>query len=211
LGAPARVRRGYRRKDRRPGRRHLPGVEMTIATVTRAATETNLWTVQTLRNDDCLAELRDEWNDLFRRCATATPFQSYAWLESWWRTYGVPGRLRVALVRRDGRLVAAAALIRNRRWGCPVLTPVGSALPEFCDVLVDDGAPGGGPLLVDALLDERDWRLVDFAETRPGAAAGRALLATWPGRQVEVPASLCLELPARPIEDLVRDLPSHTK
>jgi CelD/BcsL family acetyltransferase involved in cellulose biosynthesis len=173
---------------------------------------TEVWTADTHRDDDSLTGIRAEWDDLFARCRSATPFQSHAWLESWWRTYGVPGRLRLVLVRRDGRLVAGAALMRERRGLCTVLTPLGGALADFADALVDDEvAAAAAPVLAAELLRQRDWQAIDFAETRPDAFVGLDLRAAWPGAHLDLPASLCLELAASPMEDLVRDLPSHAK
>ncbi len=80
--------------------------------------------------------------DLHGRCRTATPFQSHAWLSSWWLSYGIPGRLRVVLVRdaADGRLLAAAPL-----WlapgPVPALVLLGGAITDYGDVLVDDDRP----------------------------------------------------------------------
>ena len=160
------------------------------------------WRVQTL---DSLAGLREEWDDLSGRCASATPFQSYAWLDAWWRNYGVPGRLRVLLVFHSGRLVGAAALQRVRRGWCTVLVPLGGALADFTDVLLDDGyADEAARLLAAALRRQR----VDFPETRAGAAIERVVRHC---RHWRVPASLCLELPATPAEELVRELPGHAR
>jgi CelD/BcsL family acetyltransferase involved in cellulose biosynthesis len=169
----------------------------------------NAWSVET---SGCLAALREEWDDLFARCRTATPFQSHAWLDAWWRGYGVPGRLRVVLVRHEGRLVGAAAFVRERRGLCTVLTPLGGALSDFTDVLLDDAvAEPAARLLAAELFRSRDWDLLDFPETRDDAAAHRVLLPGWPGRHWRVPASVCLELKATPAEDLVRDLPGHAR
>ena len=180
-------------------------------TAVTTRTGAGTWTVEVRCDDGCLAELGADWDDLYRRSAAATPFQSHAWLTAWWRNYGRPGRLRVVLVRRDGRLVAAAALMRVHRWGCPVFTPVGGGLSDFTDVLCDDAAgPTAVRLLVGALLERRDWRLLDLPEVRPGAAAEH-LPAAWPGRHWRAPASLCLDLPATPVEDLVRNLPGHAR
>ena len=171
-----------------------------------------VWSVEVRRCDTALVGLAAEWDDLFARCATATPFQAYAWLESWWRSYGRPGRLRLILVRHRGRLVAAAPLQLRRRGGCPVLTPLGGAFSDFTDVLVDDDAVEPAlRRLVAALLREPGWQAVDFPETRPGAVAGTALPAAWPGRRWQTPASLCLELPAMPMEDFVAALPAHSR
>jgi CelD/BcsL family acetyltransferase involved in cellulose biosynthesis len=170
------------------------------------------WTVEVRTGDDALAGLRPEWTDLFRRCRTATPFQAHAWLESWWRAYGRPGRLRVVLVRRGGILVGAAAFIRTRRAGCAVLVPIGGAFSDFTDVLVDDGcAAEASAELARAVNDMRGWQAVDFPETRPGGVAGTGLYRVWAGSKHDLPASLCLELPATDFEQLVKDLPAHAR
>jgi CelD/BcsL family acetyltransferase involved in cellulose biosynthesis len=177
-----------------------------------ASAEVGGWSVQTRRTDDGLAGLGPDWDDLFARCAAATPFQSHAWLESWWRTYGTPGRLRLVLVRYDDRLVAAAPLMLRRRAGCPVLTPLGGAFSDFTDVLVDDEiAAQAACILAEAVIDQPGWQAIDFPETRPGAVAGAAFWEAWPGGRRETPASLCFELAAMPMEDLVGDLPAHSR
>jgi CelD/BcsL family acetyltransferase involved in cellulose biosynthesis len=172
----------------------------------------SVWSVEVRRDDAALAEMRAEWCDLFDRCATATPFQAHAWLTSWWHVYGRPGRLRLLLIRLDGRLVAAAALLHRRRWLCSVLSPVGGELSDFADVLVDDAlAEPATQALADALAQLRGWQVLDLPETRPGAVAGTRLTEAWRGRHHLVPASLCLELPARELDDLVAGLPGHAR
>ncbi|MFJ8823627.1 GNAT family N-acetyltransferase [Streptomyces sp. NPDC102467] len=153
--------------------------------------------------------LREEWNRLHRSCGTATPFQSHAWLHSWWLSYGRPGRLRVVLVRLEGRLVAAAPLMLRLR-PFPSLTPLGTAISDFSDVLVEDGPPGSVGPAVDA-LSAGLWRLartvvIDFREVRPGSTV-ETLHAGWPGPRRRLDDSPCLELPALPMDDLVGRLP----
>ncbi len=170
------------------------------------------WSVEYRRADDGLAGLRAEWDDLVGRCSAATPFQWHAWLDSWWRCYGLPGRLRLVLVRRDGRLVAAAPLMLRWRAACPVLTPLGGAVSDFTDVLVDDGmAAEASGVLAEALVRQPGWQVVDFPEARPDAVAGTALWDAWRGDRLQTPASVCLELTAMPMEDLVRSLPARAR
>jgi CelD/BcsL family acetyltransferase involved in cellulose biosynthesis len=170
------------------------------------------WTAQVRRTDDGLVGLGDEWDDLVARCAAATPFQSYSWLESWWHTYGIPGTLRLVLVRHGSRLVAAAPLMLSRRAGCPVLTPLGDPFSDFTDVLVDDAVVAeASRRLTVALIAEPGWQAIDIPEARPEAVAGRALWHAWPGGRWRTSASLCFELPATPMEDLVRELPTHSR
>ncbi|MCQ0024451.1 GNAT family N-acetyltransferase [Streptomyces somaliensis DSM 40738] len=165
-------------------------------------------TVTVCREDRRFAGLAAEWADLYRRCPAATPFQTHAWLHSWWLSYGVPGRLRLVLVRRpgDGRLVAAAPLWLTRAR-VPTLAFLGGALTDYGDVLADEGCPEAVPSLATALADLAAGAVVDLREVRPGAAAER-LLACWPGPRARLPDSVCLELPPVPVEEITARLPS---
>jgi CelD/BcsL family acetyltransferase involved in cellulose biosynthesis len=161
---------------------------------------------------DGFAGLRDDWDDLFGRARAATPFQAYSWVCSWWDAYGVPEALRLVLVWHDGRLVAAAPLMLCRRAGCLVLMPLGTPFSDFTDVLLDEVlAVEAAARLVEALRAEPGWQAVHLPEVRPGGAAATQLAAAWRGRLWRIPASLCLELPATTMEELVRALPSHSR
>ncbi|MFG2075320.1 GNAT family N-acetyltransferase [Nonomuraea maritima] len=159
-----------------------------------------------------LAALSAEWADLYARSSTATPFQSYGWLCSWWRVYGTPGRLRVFLARRDGRLVAAAPFRLERRMGCRVLTPVGGTQSDFTDIVVDDGEGDAGLCeLRSGLLAQPGWDVIDVPEARPGAAILR-LARLWGVRSWTMPSSTCLQLPGRPLEEVLDGLkPSRAR
>ena len=142
------------------------------------------WTPE-IRTD--LAGLREEWTDLFRRCAEATPFQSYAWNQAWWAAYGRNGRLRVVLVRRGGTLVAAAAFTLVRRGGCAVLVPVGGAFSDFTDALADDSCRADAVRELGAALRAMPgWQAVDFPESRATVSAS-APVSTPPATVSEEP------------------------
>ncbi len=174
------------------------------------APQTEEWLAHTLRDDDALARLADEWEDLYRRCSTATAFLSRAWLQSWWHSYGRPGRLVLVLVRRAGRLVAAAPLMRGHRHGLPVLTPIGTGVSDFSDVLVDDScAAEAARRLAHELAAQPGGHLIDLPEV-PEEAAAWHLVDAWPFRTWQVPGSTCLELPVQPIEELIGTLPTDT-
>ncbi|MFG3346612.1 GNAT family N-acetyltransferase [Streptomyces sp. NPDC048018] len=169
-------------------------------------------TTPALRAEVCrdgaeFGRLGAEWTELYARCVTATPFQSHAWLHSWWLSYGRPGALRVVLVRRaDGTLVAAAPLMRAP-GPLPVLTPLGGAITDFTDVLLDDACPEAVPALAAALARAARGTVVDLREVRPGAALERVYEA-WRGPRRRLADSLCLELPAVPMEALLTRIPS---
>ncbi|MGF1426258.1 GNAT family N-acetyltransferase, partial [Kitasatospora sp. LaBMicrA B282] len=165
------------------------------------------WTTEICRADDTLTRLAAEWDDLTARCRTATPFQSAAWQGSWWRQYGRPGRLRVVLVRRDGLLVAAAALTRTRTG---TLTGLGGGLIDYTDVLLDDAcAAAAAAALARALPLHRPWQALDLREVRPGSAAHQ-VYAHWQGRRHQLLDSVCQHLPAVPMDRLLARLPGRT-
>ncbi|MEV3933402.1 GNAT family N-acetyltransferase [Streptomyces sp. NPDC053728] len=148
------------------------------------------------------ADLAAEWDALHRRCPTATPFQSHAWLHSWWLSYGVSGRLRVLLARRDGRLIGAAPLMLVHR-PMPLLVPMGGAISDFFDILVDGEDAEAAVTALERGLDRAAAHtVVDLREVRPGASAN-LLFEAWPGARSSLTDSTCMELPAEPIDVLI--------
>ncbi|MGW5307712.1 GNAT family N-acetyltransferase [Streptomyces griseoluteus] len=165
-------------------------------------------TTQLLTDEMAFAALAPAWGRLHRRCATTTPFQSHAWLHSWWQSYGRRGRLRVLLVRSGRDLLAAAPLTLVRR-PFPALVPLGGTVSDYGDVLLDDADDGRAlAALTDALWTAARTALVDLREVRAGGAAER-VYDRWPGPRRRVPDSLCLELPPVPMDELLTRLPSQ--
>ncbi|WP_258054594.1 GNAT family N-acetyltransferase [Streptomyces sp. Ru71] len=165
------------------------------------------YTAELVTDEAAFAALGPSWTRLHRRCSTATPFQSHPWLHAWWRSYGRPGRLRLLLVRHGADLVAAAPLTAVRH-PLPALVPLGGAISDYGDVLVDDDH-GDAALttLTELLTAAARTALIDLREVRPGGAAER-IYDRWSGPRRRVEDSLCLELPAAPLADLVARLPS---
>ncbi|MGW3488389.1 GNAT family N-acetyltransferase [Streptomyces sp. NPDC001054] len=164
-------------------------------------------TTEWITEPGAFALLAPAWRRLTAACPSATPFQSHAWLSSWWQSYGTPGALRVLVVRSGDRLVAAAPLMRAP-GPLPALVLMGGEISDFGDVLVD--AAHAGPAaraLAAALRRAARTALVDLRELRPGAAT-ELLLAHWRGLVVRRPDSPCLELPARPLAELLTRLPA---
>ncbi|MEV6018400.1 MULTISPECIES: GNAT family N-acetyltransferase [unclassified Streptomyces] len=153
------------------------------------------------------AELAAPWGRLYRRCGAATAFQSHAWLHSWWLSYGTPGRLRLMVVREGGELIALAPLMRARRR-LPTLVPLGGPISDYADVLLDDEhADRAAALLAEGLSAAARTALIDFREVRPGGAVER-VYEHWHGPRRQVGDSLCLELPATSMDELLGRLPS---
>ena len=86
-----------------------------------------------------MAALEGEWCNLFQHSSKATPFQSWAWLYSWWEHYGVGRELRLITVRQGELLVGLVPLMLERRFGFGSLLFVGTGITDHLDVLVRDG------------------------------------------------------------------------
>src|SRR5215213_5569143 len=67
-----------------------------------------------LRDTTDFASLKEEWDGLYQSCPSATPFQSWEWLYSWWEAYGGAYDLRLVTVRNEGLLVGLLPLMVRR-------------------------------------------------------------------------------------------------
>ncbi|MFH8608810.1 GNAT family N-acetyltransferase [Streptomyces sp. NPDC018029] len=178
-----------------------------MSTAPASTAPSSLPTAQLCVDEDEFEALAEPWGRLYRACAAATPFQSHAWLSSWWRSYGSPGRLRVLLVHSGGRLIAAAPLMRVDR-PLPALKPLGGAISDFTDVLLDGSCrEEGTEALLSGLYALARTALIDFGEVRPGACV-ESLYERWPGPRRTLAASDCLELPGLPLDGLLKRLPA---
>ena len=164
---------------------------------------------EVVRDQRRLDELADEWDELYARCPVATPFQSHAWNASWARAYCPPGRLRVVVVRSADRLEAVAPLCLVRRGPWSVLVPLGGRITDYVDLLVQEPRGAALAALTEALLAEPDWHAIDLRELRPESAAV-ASAEHWPGTVTTLEDSPSLELPARPLEELLARVPGRT-
>ncbi|MFD9500151.1 GNAT family N-acetyltransferase [Streptomyces sp. NPDC060035] len=163
-------------------------------------------TVTLCRDLGEFAGLSGEWDALHRHCSTSTPFQSHAWLHSWWLSYGTPGRLRVVLARRHGRLIGAAPLMLVHR-PMPLLVPMGGAISDFFDILVDDEEAKGAVMALERGLERAAVHtVIDLREVRPDASA-QLLYGNWSGARSRLTDSTCMELPAEPIGALLERMP----
>ncbi len=128
--------------------------------------------VEVIEDSEGFAALEEEWEDLHRQCPRATPFQSWAWLYSWWEYYGDDYGLCLITVRDGGLLVGVIPLMLERRWGFGKLLFVGTGLVDYLDMLVRDGWEAQvSEAGVRTLKQMRSWRVADLQQVRPEAAA----------------------------------------
>jgi CelD/BcsL family acetyltransferase involved in cellulose biosynthesis len=93
--------------------------------------------VEMVQNIREIESLEEEWEDLYHESSQATPFQSWAWLYSWWESYGEGYELRLLTMRDDaGLLVGIMPLMLERKLGLRRLLFIGTGQTDYLDVLV---------------------------------------------------------------------------
>lgn len=161
-------------------------------------------TISVLRNDAELPALAAEWQALWNRVPTATPFQSPAWLQSWWRVFGT-GRPVVVVLRTETGLAGLLPLYLLDEAGCRKLLPLGVGASDYFDVLLDPEMPASSAAaMLRAGLDAgkaAGAEFCDLSELHPGAAL-RALL-FYTGMPGETCPMLTIDAQAQTAEDAI--------
>jgi CelD/BcsL family acetyltransferase involved in cellulose biosynthesis len=144
--------------------------------------------IEILDNDQGFAGLAEEWEDLYYNSTHVTPFQSWAWLYSWWESYGEDYQLRLVAVRDGDLLVGLLPLMLERWWDSPgSLLFIGTGLTDHLDILVRKSfkaqvAQAG----TEALRRMGHWKTIDLHDLPPDAAAW-SLCRMWPGLRTYIP------------------------
>lgn len=127
--------------------------------------------VEELRNWSSLAPLRSMWDALLRATPGASYFQSYAWLEEYWKHYGDKQRLRVLAIYEESRCIGIVPLTVLREP-----SPLGAmrVLTYPMDYWGSFYGPIGAQpdVVLRAALDHvrrspRDWDLLDLRFAPP--------------------------------------------
>ncbi len=152
------------------------------------------------------AALEGEWEELYRSSPAATPFQTWAWLYSWWEFYGEDYELRLVAVRYADLLVGLIPLMLERRRGFRRLLFIGTGITDHLDMLVregwEDGAAKAGTR---ALRQMGSWWVADLQELRPKAAAW-SIFWQWDGFRAHTWQSNSLIIDAEPWDELIMSL-----
>jgi CelD/BcsL family acetyltransferase involved in cellulose biosynthesis len=122
----------------------------------------------------------DEHWALWRADPRATPFQSPAWIEAWWRHIGQGERIDVDARDEGGRLVAALPAFIWNADGVRRLVPLGAGESDYCDALVDAAVPDAPARLWEALQEQADrWDELWLPDLRTGSPLLTALPDGW--------------------------------
>jgi len=151
------------------------------------------------------ASLEGEWEDLYHNSPLATPFQSWAWLYSWWEFYGEHYGLRLVTARdEEGLLVGIIPLMLERRRGLRKLLFIGTGPTDYLDVLARKGweaevAEAG----VRALGQQvGPWQVADLHQLRPESAAW-GIFERWGGPKARLWQDNCPTIDVKPWDELL--------
>ncbi|MBI1912734.1 MAG: GNAT family N-acetyltransferase [Deltaproteobacteria bacterium] len=130
---------------------------------------TSLLNIMEIDTVDELESIRDEWTELFSRCASATPFQSPQWLIPWWNHFG-NGRLMCLTVRIEGRLAGIAPLYLgfNKTEKKKEIFFIGTGISDYLDFLFEPGIELiGTEIVFNFLLSSSvNWDRCDLQEIK---------------------------------------------
>ena len=163
--------------------------------------------VDVLKSDREFAALEEEWEELLQQAPLATPFQSWAWLYSWWEYFGKDYELELVVVRdRGGLLVGILPFMLDRRWRFARLLFIGTGLTDYLDILVREGweaqvAKAG----LEVLQQSRRWRVADLQQLRPEAGTW-SILGAWLGPQTRIWQAGCPVIETKAWDELLTSL-----
>jgi CelD/BcsL family acetyltransferase involved in cellulose biosynthesis len=163
--------------------------------------------IAVVRDPQAFAALEEEWEDLYRDSPLSTPFQSWAWLFSWWESYGEGYELRLVTVRNhEGLLVGIIPLMLERKLGFRRLLFIGKITHGHVDLLARKGweakvCEAG----VRALRQMSSWHVADVARLSPAAAAW-GIFQRWDGPRTHAPTTHYLFIEVKPWDELLMSL-----
>jgi CelD/BcsL family acetyltransferase involved in cellulose biosynthesis len=169
---------------------------------------------EVIKDVESFLNLKEEWEDLYQNSTGATPFQSWAWLYSWWENYGEGYELRLITVRSGDLLVGLIPLMLERWWGFPGwLSFIGTGLTDHLDILARKGwETHVVKAAVETLRRLGPWKLVDLHQLSPEAGA-LSICRKWPGRRTYLrqPGYGCPVIDAKPLQELLECLSSNLR
>ena len=131
-----------------------------------------------------LHALEADWSRLHDASAVASVFNSWPWLEAWWRHYGDGHALRIYVAEDDGRVVGILpSYVRRRR--CFRALPLrvlqclgtgGDTAPDDLDALLDPALAGPvAAALAEAVAADRAWDVLHLTDMAPQSPALEAI------------------------------------
>jgi hypothetical protein len=159
--------------------------------------------------------LKEEWNELYECCPSATPFQSWEWLYSWWEFYGEGTfGLRLVTVRSEEGLLVGLLPLMVRRGQVFLMGDRGTlyhVITPYKDVLVREGwEKPVARAAARSLKEMGGWWVADLQELMPNAAAWE-IFGHWDGPKSRAPITDYVLIRADSWEKLLASLSKNLR
>lgn len=142
-----------------------------------------------------LTALEERWNDLIARSTDSSVFQSFAWLNTWWRIFGQDRNMRIITASDGETLVGLLPVYIERSHLLPaiglrklrLIGYGGDTTPDDLGPIVDEARSDQAmDLLIDGLDSLRDeWDIAELDDLDPQSSLISALSMRRPG-EVEI-------------------------
>ncbi|MBV9265160.1 MAG: hypothetical protein JO061_03225, partial [Acidobacteriaceae bacterium] len=119
--------------------------------------------LEVFESTEALASIQEHWASLFHRSEYATPFQSPAWLLTWWSHYG-SGNLHVITGWENGQLRAILPCFKHRWHGRSQCTLIGSGISDYLDPVVDPPCCAAFISGLSKHLNSFEWHVCDWQD-----------------------------------------------
>jgi len=119
--------------------------------------------------------LRPEWNSLLRASASASPFLTWEWLQTWWRHLSGSSQLRILAVRAGTELVAVAPFrltTCTAHLRCLDMLGTGDAGSDYLDIVIRRGWESKAVPAIEQFVRSQNTTL-RLTHLGPSAAAGQ--------------------------------------
>lgn len=125
-----------------------------------------MFTYKIFTDTEALEQLCSNWKSLVIRSETATPFQTYEWVSSWWSCLGRFKKLYLIAIYEGQDLVGLYPGY-TQPGVLKVLSPIGKGLSDYLHPLIQTGYEQTiSEEILNLLIDQKEFQFIDFHQIR---------------------------------------------
>ena len=136
--------------------------------------------IQVVSDYSAFLDLEAEWNDAVDRAGVTDPFLRHSWVRTWWDCFAGERQLHIIVVRRSGRILAIAPLMREtaQMYGLPIrkIDVIHNDHTPRIDFIITERPDEAYRAIWDALNTTNDrWDLLQLSRIPRESATGDAM------------------------------------
>ena len=137
-------------------------------------------TIEVISDYSAFLDLEAEWNDAVDRAGVTDPFLRHSWVRTWWDCFAGERQLHIVVVRRGGRILAIAPLMREtaQMYGLPIrrIDVIHNDHTPRIDFIITERPDEAYRAIWDALNGTKDpWDLLQLSRIPRESATGDAM------------------------------------